>query len=425
MMEKIVIIGAGPTGLGAAYRLEELGYPNFEIYERNSHVGGIASSFKDSQGFTWDIGGHVIFSHNEYFNKLLKKLMGKDIVEHVRESFIWALDRFVPYPFQNNIRYLPKGALLECVAGLIGTKMNMKEPKNFLEWIYATFGKGVAKYFMVPYNQKTWSHPLEAMDKAWVSERVSVIDLKRIMKNVLSKKDDLGWGPNSKFFYPLSGGIQGLFDRFVPFIKNKLHLGREALEVDTEGKTIRFNDGEIVHFDKLISTVPLNELVKKIKSKPISVVEASNRLLWNSVYAVGIGVKGPSRSTKNWIYFPEKNVPFYRVTYLSNYSPEVAPDGCFSLLCETSFSEHAPKQKQSIVEKTIQGLIEAKLLAKEDRDRIISEYLIEQDHAYPIPTLERDRALRTIQPYLIEKGIFSIGRFGAWKYEIGNMDHSV
>lgn len=105
---KIVILGAGPCGLGAAYRLNELGYKDWQIYEKNNYVGGLAASFKDDKGFTWDIGGHVIFSHYEYFNRLLAKLLGRDYIEHQRKAYIRIMNRWVPYPFQNNIRYLPK-----------------------------------------------------------------------------------------------------------------------------------------------------------------------------------------------------------------------------------------------------------------------------------------------------------------------------
>src|SRR3954471_2926387 len=76
MEPKIVIIGAGPTGLGAAYRLKELGYKNFQLYDRLPYIGGLASSFTDSAGFTWDIGGHVMFSHYKYYDNVFDRLMG-------------------------------------------------------------------------------------------------------------------------------------------------------------------------------------------------------------------------------------------------------------------------------------------------------------------------------------------------------------
>ncbi|MDB5171945.1 MAG: UDP-galactopyranose mutase, partial [Phycisphaerales bacterium] len=88
MSRKIVIIGAGPTGLGAAYRLKELGYTNFQLYDRHPHIGGLASSFTDSAGFTWDIGGHVMFSHYKYYDDLFDKLMGSDYQLNMRECWV-------------------------------------------------------------------------------------------------------------------------------------------------------------------------------------------------------------------------------------------------------------------------------------------------------------------------------------------------
>ena len=119
MEQKIVIIGAGPTGLGAAYRLKELGYQNFHLYDRNPYIGGLSASFTDEQGFTWDIGGHVMFSHYKYYDECFEKLMGDEYQENMRECWVRMFDRWVPYPFQNNIRFLPPEVCYECMAGLI------------------------------------------------------------------------------------------------------------------------------------------------------------------------------------------------------------------------------------------------------------------------------------------------------------------
>ena len=104
---RIVVIGAGPTGLGAAYRLKELGHKNFTLYERSPYIGGLSASFKDDKGFTWDIGGHVMFSHYKYYDDCFDALMGKDYQMNMRECWVRMFDSWVPYPFQNNIRYLP------------------------------------------------------------------------------------------------------------------------------------------------------------------------------------------------------------------------------------------------------------------------------------------------------------------------------
>ena len=116
---RIVILGSGPTGLGAANRLRELGLSNFVLYEKENYAGGLAASMTDQNGFTWDVGGHVQFSHYPYFDDLMDDLLGDEWLHHERESWIWILNRFVPYPFQNNIRFLPRVEMLECLKGLI------------------------------------------------------------------------------------------------------------------------------------------------------------------------------------------------------------------------------------------------------------------------------------------------------------------
>jgi protoporphyrinogen oxidase len=426
-MKKIVILGAGPTGLGAAYQLYKLGYKNWHIYEKNSFVGGLSASFRDKKGFIWDIGGHVIFSGNRRFNRLVDTLLGDEMQTFSRESWIWLRDSFIKYPFQNNFHLHPdKEIVLECVSGLLDNLNKRDSYKNFEEWIHCFFGKGIAKYFMIPYNQKVWACPLKKMDYNWISERVSIIDMNRILKNMICQTNDSDWGPNNTFRYPLLGGIGGLFNRFLPYTNGHLHLNKEVARILPKKKEIIFKDGEKVSYDILISTIPLNELLKKMKGKPERIGKACKKLLWNSGYMVGIGIKKPCPSKKNWMYFPQDDSPFYRVTYLSNYSPNMTPKGdYFSFLAESSYSKYKALSQNTIIEETIQGLINSKLITDEDRSLIVSTYVIDTPYSFPVPFLGRDKVLKEIQSILMKKGIFSRGRFGGWKYEVGNMDHSV
>lgn len=426
-MKKIVILGAGPTGLGAAYQLSKLDYKNWQIYEKNGYIGGLSASFRDEKGFTWDVGGHVIFSGNDRFNRLVDDLLGNEILAFLRESWIWFRDSFVRYPFQNNFHLYPdKGIVLECASGLLDN-LNKKGPyKNFEEWIYSFFGKGIARYFMIPYNKKVWACPLKKMDYNWISKRVSIIDVHRILKNIIYQKDDGDWGPNSAFRYPLAGGICSLFNKFLPYTDGHLHLNKEVARILPKKKEIIFKDGEKISYDIIISTIPLNKLLKKMEGKPEGIRRATGQFLWNGGYIVGIGIKKPCPSKKNWMYFPQNDSPFYRVTYLSNYSPNMTPKGnYFSFLAESSYSKYKIVSRNSIIEKTIQGLINSKLITEEDRSLIVSTYLIDAPYSFPVPFLGRDKILKEIQSFLMKNGIFSRGRFGGWKYEVGNMDHSV
>ena len=429
---RIVIIGAGPTGLAAGYRLRELGHTNFVMLEAREKVGGLASSETSPNGFVYDIGGHVLFSHYEYFDKLFDKLLGDEYQLLLRESWVWMCDRFLPYPFQNNIKYLPREVALECLMGLIEAQrepLDLARFRNFEELIYGVFGKGIAKYFMMPYNFKVWAHPPAMMNKEWIGERVSVVDIARVLGNVVLDRDDAGWGPNSTFKYPRHGGTGGLFARMQPYVQDNLRLESPVAGVDIEAKEVLLRDGSRERYDMLLSTMPLDLLVQSMSSGEVPPVvrEQAARLRHSGSHIVGVGLEQPAPSKKCWMYYPEGSSPFYRVTYLSNYSPEVVPDASrnYSLLAEISHSEFKPDDRDTVIERTVQGMVNTQLLKDADRADIVDTFLIERDYTYPTPSLERDPALAVLHPWLESRDIYSRGRFGAWRYEVGNMDHSV
>lgn len=426
--KRIVILGAGPCGLGAACHLHKLGYTYWQLYERNSYVGGLSASFTDDKGFTWDIGGHVLFSHYDYFDKAVGEALGDAYYEHQRESWVRILQTWIPYPFQNNVRHLPDEALQACVDGLRNLQGKPSQTANFYEWMDTVFGNGIVKYFMEPYNRKVWGTPLESMSKDWIAERVSMVDLARIEKNIAEGRDDLSWGPNNTFKFPKRGGTGAIYEGIAARFRDKIHLNHEMQEIDLDAKQVRFTNGKLEPYDLLITTLPLDLFVKSCTTVPESVVSATEGLTHNSGLIVGLGFGGYRDDTKCWMYFPESNSPFYRVTNFHNYSRYNVPNGAidrhFSLMCETTYSSFKPQDKLQIIDETIQGLINSGMIGEYERDQIISRYLIDIPYSYPVPTLSRDKALQTIQPYLEAQGVYSRGRFGAWKYEVGNMDHS-
>src|SRR4051812_16608989 len=422
---KILIIGAGPTGLGAGYRLNEVGYDDWEILEANDYVGGLATSFTDERGFTYDIGGHVMFSHYSYYDELVDKLMGGGYTELQCEAWVWMEGRYIPYPFQNNIRDLEPTTVFECVSGLIRAQREHQPYENFREWVDAVFGTGIAEHFMIPYNFKVWATPAELMNYVWIGERVAVVDVEQLLRNVLLEKPEKQWGPNSTFKYPLRGGTGFLYEGMRRFVEHKLELNTPVVAVDPEAKVVTTSDGRRWEYDVLLSTMPLDHLVERTDGTPDAVRAAAGDLVWSGSHIVGIGVDRPVDSEKNWIYFPEDDVPFYRVTYLSNYSPYLTagPDQ-FSLLTETSTSRFKPEDPETIVDRVVDGLVTTGLLEEEDRGRIAARWHCAPRMSYPVPSVGRDAALGTIQPWLRSQDIYSRGRFGGWLYEIGNMDHS-
>jgi protoporphyrinogen oxidase len=429
--KKIVIIGGGPTGLGAAYRLHELGYDNWVLYEKYDYVGGHASSHVDAHGFVWDEGGHVIFSHYPYFDKLVDDMLGKEENQLVRESWIVRGESWIPYPFQNNLRHLPKKDQVSCLLGAAkaAASGNSQASANFRDWILATFGEGIAEAFMFPYNSKVWTTPLEQMSRSWIGERVSVVDFKRLLENVLYERDDVGWGPNSKFRFPLHGGTGEIYRSMAKRFPAKVVTGKELVAVDADKRQVSFADGSRDTYDILISTTPLDLLIGMLKNADGKLREAAGDLLHNNLLVLGLGLEKKIETSKCWIYFVDPEMPCYRVTHFSQYSRFNVPDGdterYSSLMGEMSFPAGQNPDPQQVLEQMISGFIRAGMLDESDRSRIVSRYHRTVAYSYPIPSLGRDRALAVLQPALMEKGIYSRGRFGAWRYEIGNMDHSV
>lgn len=431
----ILVIGAGPTGLGAAWRLTELGHRGFTLHERNTYVGGLAHSFIDPAGFTWDIGGHVMFSHYEYYDRIFDTVMRDEYTLNDRESWVRMLGTWVPYPFQNNIRHLPKEIAHECLEGLIraqtgrGKVRNHHNAANFGEFIDAVFGEGIARHFMRPYNFKVWACPPELMNKQWIGERVAVIDYERALRNVVLGLDDYGWGPNNRFKFPLRGGTGEFYRRMGERVAGSTRLGSAVRTIDVDTRTATFDDGTEERFDALLSTMPLDVLCRDVLGGdvPGRIREAASRLVHSGGHMVGVGIRRPCPSSKCWMYFPEDNCPFYRVTYLSNYSPHMTPDKdrYYSLLCETSTSAHKPVDPDTIVEETVRGLEAAGLLEPGERSDIVSTWHYHADYSYPTPSLERDDILGEVIPWLESRGVYSRGRFGMWKYEVSNTDHSL
>jgi protoporphyrinogen oxidase len=429
---RIIVIGAGPTGLGAAYRLSQLQYENWAIYEKQPSIGGLSSSFMDEKGFTWDIGGHVMFSSIVEFNQLVNLLLGEDFISHDRESWIRMLGRWIPYPFQNNVRHLPPQALLDCLRGLVRAQCEPGPIANFEDWILHTFGRGIADHFMLPYNFKVWAYPADMMGYDWIAKRVSVVDVEKILQNVIMSLDDTGWGPNNQFKFPLHGGTGGFFQRFEPFVRQNLYRVVKPVEIDMDSRIIAFDNGRTEYYRYLINTSPLDQFVKILRSRREDTARLraeGETLAHNGVHIIGIGLRKRIKDGKCWVYFPEEDIPFYRLTYFSHYSPHNVPhedtENFSSLLCEVSFSPFKPVREEDVTSEAIRGLIKAGILAEEDRACIISTWRYSVEHAYPIPTLGRDASLQKIQTVLERNNIYSRGRFGAWKYETGNMDHSV
>jgi len=427
---RVLIIGAGPTGLGAAHRLHELGVEDWTLLEGTNGPGGLARSHVDDHGFTWDIGGHVQFSHYSYYDDVLDAAVTDGWLEHERESWVWIKGRWVPYPFQYNIHRLPvedrDHALQQLeIAAQAGERA---APDNFRQWIEQTFGRGIAEIFLYPYNLKVWGYPLETLDVNWMGQRVAVPDVDRVRANIEQNRDDVSWGPNNRFRFPRHGGTGGIWTGVSALLPaDKQIYGAWIDSVDLAGGRVRLRDGTTRSYDHLVSTMPLDLLCERCEGLESEVQDAASSLVHSSVHVLGIGLRGERPEDlrkKCWMYFPEGHSPYYRVTVFSNYSPHNAPadEQTWSLMAEVCESPAKPVEGAKLRDWTIEALRRDRLIG--DGTEVVSFWHHREEHGYPTPFLGRDRVLDAVLPALDRRRVYSRGRFGAWKYEVSNQDHS-
>lgn len=427
----IAVVGAGPTGLGAARRMEELGHENWGLYEAESDPGGLARSFVDEQGFTWDIGGHVLFSHYRWFDALMDEALGDAWVEHVREAWVWMRERWVPYPFQNNVWRLPPDDLQACLEGLVdlATDPPGGKPRAFDEWLLRQFGRGLCDVFMFPYNFKVWAYPPSQLDVGWMGERVATVDLKRILANVAHRRDEVSWGPNSTFRFPLRGGTGAIWRAVAQGLPaERMHYGAAVARVDLAAHRLTLADGRTVDYDALVSTMPLDVLLGLADGLPDHVAALRHEFVHSSSHIVGVGLDGAppeDLETKCWMYFPESSSPFYRVTVFSNYSPNnvAKPGAQWSLMAEVSESGAKLVDRDRVADDVVRAFREIGFIGADEEP--VSVWHTRMERGYPTPWLGRDEILDPAQEALARHDVFSRGRFGAWKYEVSNQDHSV
>jgi protoporphyrinogen oxidase len=285
----------------------------------------------------------------------------------------------------------------------------------------------LAEVFMRPYNMKVWAHPPEAMNTAWVGERVAVTDLSRVLRNLVYNRDDLSWGPNNRFQFPKAGGTGAIWDACAAALpQERLRFSTAVVDVNLKNRTLRTANGTEIVYEALISTMPLRELIKLSRRQDLLPL-ANKGLLYSSSNIIGIGLRGrpkPELAKKCWMYFPEADCPFYRVTVFSNYSPANVPDPTqhWSLMCEVSESSCKPVDQKSLIDAVVEGALSTRLIA--ERNDIVSLWSFRAPYGYPTPGLHRDEALDELIPEFERWSVYSRGRFGLWKYEVSNQDHS-
>ncbi len=457
-----LIVGAGPTGLSAAYHLGE----GSLLVEANDRVGGWCRSYTDN-GFQFDYAGHIMFSNDPYVHSLYEMLLGDNIHWQDREAWVYSKNVYTRYPFQGALHGLPPDVLKDCLIGAIearfgtlkpasedaalerqasdektdccgdgvglgGTQSRVAKltvarnegvsaPANFEEFIHRVWGAGVAKHFAIPYNTKLWTVPLAEMETSWLGSRVPLPNLEQMIEGALSPVAK-PMGPNARFGYPLRGGFQALMDGFLPHLRGELLLSRRVVRVRPSQHSVTFDDGSVVRYDHLINTMPLPTLVALCgEEAPRAVREAAEGLRHVSVRCVNLGIGRAAITDKHWIYYPEDTI-FHRIFLQGNASPHCNPPDGFGLTCEISYSptKPLPVDGDALIDRCIADCVRVGMI-KED-DPILSASQVDMPYAYVVYDHARARNVACVRGWLSEQDIVLAGRYSEWEYY--NSDHA-
>ncbi|HEY7389356.1 MAG TPA: FAD-dependent oxidoreductase [Bryobacteraceae bacterium] len=457
-----IVIGAGPTGLSAAYHLGD----DCVLVEQAEKPGGWCRSI-EVNGFTFDFAGHIMFSNEPYVHQLYRMLLGDNVHWQDREAWIYSKNVFTRYPFQGSLYGLPPKVIQECIVGAIEARFGqlkqarngyangktngngacgntarkavedccadgilestapLKEtqdsPRNFEEFIYSVWGAGIAKHFAIPYNRKLWAVPLAEMETSWLGGRVPLPDLEEIIEGALSPKPK-PMGPNARFGYPLRGGFQALMDAWLPHFRGELRLNTRVVKVSPQNHTILLSTGQVLRYDYLVSTMPLPVLIAQIGNEAPEEIRAAARSLRHvSVRCVHLGIGREKLTEKHWIYYPEDTV-FHRIFVQGNASPYCNPPGGFGLTCEITYSPHKPLpcDGDALIRRCIEDCHKVGIFRPEDP--VWASAQCDLPYAYVVYDHSRKAAVARIRNWLEERQILLAGRYSEWEYY--NSDHA-
>jgi len=405
-----LIIGGGASAIFVGLEFIKKGFSSFVILEKEDRPGGLCRSFQFGELY-YDLGAHALHKQAISSSAELRETIDPNkLYCQKREAKVFIFDKLIPHPFQLHLFYAPMNIKLKCLFSyLIKKKIT---PGNLKEWLLSKFGKQVCEYFLFPYNEKAWRTNLNNISLNWVS-RVSVGNSKFVKGLFL--KGDKNYSSNEFVCYPSNGGFENLFSDGIKKLASFIRIDTEVIGVDLENKLVQVKDGVVYHYNKLISTVPIDILVTKlINPKDNEIIKLVSGLEKVSTCIVTF-LTTKQLTNLQRVYVPEKKYLSQRITINSNSSGlfKEKSESLFSL--EISYKKRNDLPTEDIIVSDCKKLLKDVGLVKFSND--IKDIKIEfLEYMYPTQTVGLDNIISQTKSFLQKHNCYTIGRFGSWNY---------
>lgn len=393
-----IIIGAGVSGLSYAMFSPNTDY---RIFEASDSVGGYCKTTLRN-GYVWDYSGHFFHFRDKDIEKIVETyLSDEDLITVQKMTRIKYKNKLIDYPFQQNIHQLPKSEFIDCLYDLF--QAGDAPYRNFEQMLYCKFGKAIANKFLIPYNSKLYACDLNTLDKDAMGRFFPYAAKEDIIRNFKHTNNQTY---NASFVYPKLGAIQYINAITSHIDTSKIVLKQQITDIDLRAHTARTASGEVIRYDKLISTVPFPALLR-LCNCPFDESVYS----WNQVLVFNLGFAKQGKDTQDhWIYFPERKYCFYRVGFYSN----ILRQDRMSLYVELGFNRHEEVCPERCLERVLTDLKKANILS-EDNPLVDYETIV-MNPAYVHITEQSVEDVQRKKQVLAQYDVYSIGRYGSWTY---------
>lgn len=441
---KILIIGAGPAGMAAGMKLSNAS-KKFTIIEKDKQVGGLSKTYEIQEGpltFRTDNGPHRFFSKNQYLYDFVEDLLDEKWILVPRHTQQFINGTYFDYPI--NIKQVAKNIpllsiikiIFDYFVAFIQYRVLRKPINNFHDYAIASFGKKLAQFNIIGYTEKIWGISTKELHADWAKQRITGLNIFSLLGNTLKKT----FSPNKQiktlvdaFYYPENGtGL--IYETILKEIKknkNKVLLETYPVEIKhTKNKITEVtisSGGELITLrpEHIIESIHIVDFLKLLNPAPPSdILQAVSKLKYRSQVYLFITLNKERITPNQWIYFPDKNTPFARVSEMKNFSEKMSPPDKTSLFIEFFCDKEDPiykMSKEELLEEALPHFEKYGFFKKED---IRNVYLMHGGKDYPIYDLHYKENLKIVKDYLdLFENLHYIGRPGRFIYT--NQDHSL